>query len=124
MLLVHQNLDFEISLGQPNGAHDLEASKVRTEEDTSLAASQLIREYLESSYFDVKLVTKSGEKVDSVEMYRCKAMILPIQVTPADRTSQGPNQIGPQGTTCLPQPYEVIAADRIKQGTRERTPNG
>ena len=60
MLLVHQNLDFEISLGQPNGAHDLEASKVRTEEDTSLAASQLIREYLESSYFDDRSVFPEG----------------------------------------------------------------
>jgi hypothetical protein len=44
MLLVHEDFDFDISLTQPDGAHDLETPQMRTEQDASLATSQAVLE--------------------------------------------------------------------------------
>ena len=48
MLLVHQDFDFGILPGQSDGTHDIEASKMRTEQKTSSATSHAIREQVES----------------------------------------------------------------------------
>ena len=55
MLLVHQDFDFDILLGQPDGAHDLEAPQMRTEQDTALATSQAVLEHVESPYIDIEV---------------------------------------------------------------------
>ena len=60
MLLVHQDLDFDIPLGQPDGTHDLEAPQMRTEQDTSLASSQAVLEHVESPYIDVEAAALAG----------------------------------------------------------------
>ena len=99
MLLVHQDFDFGILPGQSDGTHDIEASKMRTEQKTSSATSHAIREQVESLYIDVKAVALTGEEIDTIKKRRRETMILPIQVTPADWTSQRSNQIGSDGAT-------------------------
>ena len=62
MLLVHHDFDFGILLSQPDGTHDIEASKMRTEQKTSSSTSHAIREQVESLYLDVKAAALSGER--------------------------------------------------------------
>ena len=83
MLLVHEYFDFDIPLVQPDGAHDLEAPQMRTEQNTSLATSHAVLEQVESPYIDVEAAALSGEKIDTIKERRRETMILPIQVTPS-----------------------------------------
>lgn len=116
MLLVHQDFDFDILLGQSDGPHDIEASKMRTEQKTSSATSHAIREQVESLYIDVKAAALSGEEIDTIKKRRRETMILPIEVTPADWASQRSNQVGSDSLTRLPRTCQVIDTDRIEQG--------
>ncbi len=105
ILLVHQNLDVDIPLGQPDGTHDLEAPQMRPEQETSPAASQAVREHVESPYIDVEASVCSGKKIHAIKERRRETMILPIQVAPADRAPQRSNQVGSDGTTCWARKY-------------------
>ena len=67
-----------------------------------MAASQALLEYVESLYLDVEAAALSDEKIDAIKKRRGETMILSIQVTPADGASKRSNQVGPDGTTCLP----------------------
>jgi ribosomal protein L7/L12 len=78
MLLVHEDFDFDIPLAQPDGAYDLEAPQMRTEQDTSLATSQAVLEYVESPYLDVKVAGLAGEKIDAIKECRRETMKLSI----------------------------------------------
>src|ERR1043165_610054 len=51
-------------------------------------------------------------------------MKLSIHVTPTDRASQRSNQVGLDGTACVPRKEYIIRTDRIEQGARSRTSDG
>ena len=124
MLLVHQDFDFGILPGQPDGTHDIEASQMRTEQKTSFATSHVIREQVESLYLDVKAVALTGEEIDTIKKRRREMMILPIEVTPADWAFQRSDQVGSDSLTGLPRTYQIIGTDRIEQGARGWTTYG
>jgi hypothetical protein len=103
---------------------DLKAPQMRTEQKTSLATSQPFLEQFESPDIDVEAAVLSVEQIDTIKRRRREAMILPKQVTPADRASQRSSQIGLDGAACLPRTHKIIDADRIEQGARGWTSDG
>ena len=124
MLLVHEDFDFDIPLIQPDGAHDLEAPQMRTEQDTALATGHAVLEYVEPPYLDVEVAALSGEKIDTIQERRRETILLSVQILETDRASKRSNQIGSDGTARVARKHDVIHTDRIEQGARSRTPDG